>query len=79
MLVLMKNHSELLLATPSTCQSRNLLIHVLNLIRIFNEKLSLPFLYSVVLIVLRFLATLCRFFVKGKLQKTGIGLEIFHR
>ena len=28
----MKNHTELLLATPSMCQSRDLLIHVSNII-----------------------------------------------
>ena len=38
----MKNHTELLLATPSMCQSRDLLIHVLidpNLSHSFNVSL----------------------------------------
>ena len=38
-LVLMENHTDLLLATPSMCQSRDLLIHVLCLD--YPKKLSL--------------------------------------
>ena len=47
----MKNYTELLLATPSMCQSRDLLIHVLCISECENERFS-RFSYFDMLMVL---------------------------